>query len=341
MRNLTHVDASVPIPSCGSGAATARPVAILRIALMAAAATLAGCATPAATSAARPPRNPAAERAAAPDPSAMNAFDGRSGRRWSWPALVARIGAADAVFIGEQHDDAGAHKFQAAVTDAMCAARPGAALSMEMLERDDQYATDGFLAGSLTLDEFVDRTGVRNWAGNGTWIAWYQPVVDVARTRGSPVVAANAPRRFVSQARTGGYAPLAELPPEDRALFDVPDGLPRDAYRERLADLMREARAGTEDPPPTDDEIDAFQRAQLVWDATMAASAAASLDRAPAVVHLAGAFHIGRGGATVTEFRRRRPDARTLTIVCVDAASGSLREEDRGLADVVVYTRGP
>jgi len=104
---------------------------------------------------------------------------------------------------------------------------------------------------------------------------------------------------------------------------------------------MRDARSGTDDPPPTDDEIDAFQRAQLVWDATMAASVAASLERSPAVVHLAGSFHIGRDGATVTEFRRRRPDARTLTIVCVDAASDSLREEDRGLADVVVYTRLP
>ncbi len=271
----------------------------------------------------------------------MHAFDGRSGRRWGWPALVARIGAADAVFIGEQHDDAGAHKFQAAVAEAMCAARPGAALSMEMLERDDQYATDRFLAGTITLDEFVDGAGVRNWAGSGTWMPWYQPVVDVARTRGAPLVAANAPRRFVSQARTAGYAPLAELPPEDRALFDLPESLPRDAYRERLADLMRDARSGTDNPPPTDDEIDAFQRAQLVWDATMAASVAASLERSPAVVHLAGSFHISRDGATVTEFRRRRPDARTLTIVCVDAASDSLREEDRGLADVVVYTRLP
>jgi len=271
----------------------------------------------------------------------MPAFDGRSGRRWSWPALLARIGAAEAVFIGEQHDDAGAHKFQAAVTDAMCTARPGATLSMEMLERDDQYATDGYLAGTLTLEEFVDRAGVRNWAGAGTWIAWYQPVVDAARACGSPVVAANAPRRFVSQARTGGYAPLVELPAEDRALFDVPDDLPRDAYRERLADLMREARAGTDDPPPTDEEIDAFQRAQLVWDATMAASVSSALESSPAVVHLAGAFHIGRDGATVTEFRRRRPGARTLTIVCVDAASDLLRDEDRGLADVVVYTRGP
>ena len=222
MRNLTRVDASLPLPSCGTGARAARHLGIVRIALVAAAATLAGCATPAATTAARPLRNPAAEIAAAPDPSAMPAFDGRSGRRWSWPALVARIGAAEAVFIGEQHDDAGAHKFQAAVTDAMCTARPGATLSMEMLERDDQYATDGYLAGTLTLEEFVDRAGVRNWAGAGTWIAWYQPVVDAARACGSPVVAANAPRRFVSQARTGGYAPLVELPAEDRALFDVP-----------------------------------------------------------------------------------------------------------------------
>jgi uncharacterized iron-regulated protein len=309
-------------------------------ALATAVAALAGCVAPPATATRTPARDPAAEIAAAPDPESLPAFDGRSGRRWSWPALAARIGAADAVFIGEQHDDASAHKFQAAVADAMCAARPGAAISLEMLERDDQYAVDEFLAGTLATDEFVDRAGVRNWAGAGTWMPWYQPVVDVARARRAPVVAANAPRRFVRQARVSGYAPLAELPPEDRVLFDVPESLPRDAYRQRLADLMRDAREGSDEPPPTDEEIDAFQRAQLVWDATMAASAARALDSAPAVVHLAGAFHIGRDGATVTEFVRRRPDARILTIVCVDAASCALRDEDVGLADVVVYTRG-
>jgi uncharacterized iron-regulated protein len=312
----------------------------VRTALAAALAALAGCAAPSATVTRPPARNPAAEIAAAPAPDTMPAFDGRSGRRWSWPALVARIGAADAVFIGEQHDDAGAHKFQSAVADAMCAARPGAAISLEMLERDDQYAVDGFLAGTMTTDEFIDAAGVRNWAGSGTWMPWYQPVIEVARARRSPVVAANAPRRFVSQARTAGYESLDSLPPEERALFDIPESLPRDAYRQRLADLMRDARDGTDDPPPTEEEVDAFQRAQLVWDATMAASAARAIDPSPAVVHLAGAFHIGRDGATVTEFVRRRPGARTLTIVCVDAASAALRPEDVGLADIVVYTRG-
>jgi uncharacterized iron-regulated protein len=312
-----------------------------RITLVAAAAALVGCAAPSATVTRPPAPDPAAQIAAAPDPQSLPAFDGQSGRRWSWPALAARIGAADAVFIGEQHDDASAHKFQAAVADAMCIARPGAAISLEMLERDDQPVVDDFLAGTLATDDFVDRAGVRHWAGTGTWMPWYQPVVDVARTRRVPVVAANAPRRFVRQARASGYAPLAELPPEDRALFDVPESLPRDAYRQRLAQLMRDARDGTDEPAPSEDEIDAFQRAQLVWDATMAASAARALDSAPSVLHLAGAFHIGREGATVTEFRRRRPDARVLTIVCVDAASAALRADDAGLADVVVYTRGP
>jgi uncharacterized iron-regulated protein len=341
VRNRPHDDDTLAVRNQHSSGWSGTCWGVLRAALAGAAAALAGCAAPSSTATRTPVRDPAAEIAAAPDPESLPAFDGRSGRRWSWPALAARIGAADAVFIGEQHDDASAHKFQAAVAEVMCAARPGAAVSFEMLERDDQGAVDAFLAGTLATDEFVDRAGVRNWAGRGTWLPWYQPTVDVARARRSAVVAANAPRRFVSQARTSGYESLASLPPEDRALFDVPESLPRDAYRQRLADLMRDARDGTDEPPPSDEEIDAFQRAQLVWDATMAASAARSLDSAPAVVHLAGAFHIGRNGATVTEFAHRRPDARILTIVCVDAASGALREEDVGLADVVVYTRGP
>lgn len=300
------------------------------------------CAAAAGCTAARPASpvrpDPAAAIAAAPEPHLLPAFDGKTGRPWEWDALIARIGASDAVFIGELHDDAAAHRLQAAVMEAMCVARPGAALSMEMLERDDQPVTDAYLEGSMSRDDFIDGTGVRDWAGKGTWLPWYQPMIEVARSHGSPVIAANAPRRFVARARTEGYGPLEALPPEERALFALPPGLPRDAYRQRLADLMRDARKGSGEPAPADEEVDALQRAQLVWDATMGESAAKALDRAPAVVHMAGAFHVSREGATVTEFRRHRPSARVLTIVCVREPAERLRDEDRGLADVVVYT---
>jgi hypothetical protein len=54
-------------------------------------------------------------------------------------------------------------------------------------------------------------------------------------------------------------------------------------------------------------------------------------------VHVIGRFHTDFDGGTVQMLRRARPRARVLTLTCTRADSTTLRDEDRGIADVVVY----
>jgi hypothetical protein len=55
-------------------------------------------------------------------------------------------------------------------------------------------------------------------------------------------------------------------------------------------------------------------------------------------VHLVGRFHIDFEGGLVTELRRHRPGARILTISMAPLDAMSLRDEDIGRADIIVYT---
>jgi uncharacterized iron-regulated protein len=228
---------------------------------------------------------------------------------------------------------------QEAIAGETIAAWPGSAVSLEMLERDEQPVVDAYLRGEISKDEFVQRTGSADWAAKGTWDGFYQPVVDAARGGRCPVVAANAPRRYVRMARTDGYEALEALPAEERALFSLPRRDPPETYRARFKGFM-ESGGETHD----DAHVDEVMRAQRLWDATMADSivrSRASLPRGAKVVHLVGQFHSEYDGGLVSEIQARDPLAKVLTVTVQKGEARALREEDRGKADVVVYGVAP
>lgn len=280
-------------------------------------------------------------------PRALSMFEGSTGRTLGWADLMSAACWADAVFIGERHDDPVAHAVQLAVFEDLAAGYPGTALALEHLERNEQATVDRYLAGEIGVDEFIDSTASRNWAGKGTWVLFFQPLVDAADEAGSPVVAANAPRDYVRRARTEGYAALEALPPSERALFTVP-ATDRgnllndrwqdrwDAYQQRFRELMGSGEDLAD--PAVRGRLDEVFLSQAMWDGTMGASAADALERgAPKVVLCAGCFHVERDGGTVLQFQARRPRARVLTVTVIDASSNRLRDEDRLAADIVIY----
>jgi len=287
---------------------------------------------------------PADAIAQAPAPQTLAVFDGPSRAQISWDDALRRLEQADAVFVGETHDDASAHRVEHALVDAFLAAHPKAALSLEMLERDEQSAVDSYLAHTTSVDEFMTATNSRNWAGDGTWLPWYQPMIDCARHRGARVVAANAPRKYVSQARLDGYESLAALAAEERALFEIDPDLARDGDWERLRDLMRtmyKERAieeATEPSEPTDDDVDRIHRSQRVWDRTMGTSAARAFNDGWAIIHIAGGFHLQERLGTVAQFARLCPTAKILVISLQPDDAAQLSEEDVHGADIVIHT---
>jgi uncharacterized iron-regulated protein len=296
---------------------------------------------------------------AADNPRALPMFAGLDGRALSWPDVMEAAAWADIIIIGEQHDDGLGHAVELAVVQDVLARSPhDTALSMEMLERDEQPLVDDYLDGVIDQPTFAKLTFSENWAGEGSWSKWYQPMMDAAKDVKAPVVAANAPRRYVRLARSDGYVKLRALPADRRQFFDFPMGTASAEYRRRFEEVMREAseqaKAAAATMPATAPEtaaiaahageitpqrIDAGLRTQLIWDATMASSIVKALRTdSEKVIHIVGQFHCDFEGGTVQQIRKRMPHAKILVISLQRENSSSLLNDDRGRADVVVYT---
>lgn len=269
-------------------------------------------------------------------PRSLAMFQGDSGDPLDWYALSAGIRWADIVVIGEQHDDANAHGVQQAIVEETFTMWPGSAVSLEMLERDEQDVVDAYLRGDISKEDFIVRTNSRDWASKGSWETFYQPVIDSAKKFHAPVIAANAPRNYVRVARTDGYNALTQLPAEEQTLFSIPQRDPPETYRARFKSFMTNDGERTVD----DAQVDEVLRSQRLWDATMADSIVRGYDAAPwggKVVHLVGQFHSENDGGLISEIKARAPFARILTVTVQRGETFILRPEDRGKADVVVY----
>jgi hypothetical protein len=64
----------------------------------------------------------------------------------------------------------------------------------------------------------------------------------------------------------------------------------------------------------------------------------AGMDAMDKVIHFAGHFHIDYKGGTVQEVNRRSPTSRVLTISMQRRGGKTFNQEDRGRADLIIYT---
>ncbi|MSR18625.1 MAG: hypothetical protein EXS00_05575 [Phycisphaerales bacterium] len=274
------------------------------------------------------------------DAHSYTMFDGSTGAPLTWEELERRVLRSDVIFVGELHTDPGAHALQQAIVELVMSAKRGSAVSLEMLERDEQPMVDAWLRRETTTEEFAQATGSLAWSGEGSWMVWYQPMLDSAREAEGTVIAANAPRRLIRRARAEGLAAISMLDERDRALIEIPSAsLANRPYHDRFLQLMTEMADESEGVAPDLLAIDRAFRSQTSWDATMGASVAQAREEgAPSVVHIVGAFHVRFDGGTVSEVKMRRPIDRILVVVAEPSDSTTLRDEDRGAGDIVVYT---
>jgi uncharacterized iron-regulated protein len=276
------------------------------------------------------------------DPATLTLLRG-DGAPATWEEMIRACAGADAVLIGECHGMEVGQAFQAKMFRDLIAAAPRASGALEFIERDEQAALDDYLNGVTTEAEF--RRAARRTESNYT--SGHRAIVEACKQAGRPVSAANASRRYVRLARTQGFERLRELTEEQQRLFTVPEFLPEGRYRTDFFKVMGgEDLLGEEAGDPAKAEADARRRqniedvyrSQSVWDWTMADSVAREIDRGgQPVVLIVGRFHTDHDGGLVQALRHMRPGARIVTISNVNAWSETLREDEQGIADFVVY----
>jgi len=318
-------------------------------------------------------QHPAVDTTAVVEGTDFRVYDGNGGAL-ALSDVIAAMGQAEAVLVGESHDDAIGHRVETRILvrgaqevgglgNGGAPARP-VVLSLEMFERDVQYILDEYLAGLITEDQF--KRSARPWDRYDTD---YRPMVEFARAHEIPVVAANAPRRYVNRVSRLGSESLRSLSGLARSyLPPLPYPGPSAVYTQQwnalMADMMQgmrpaapdsgkaaggeeEAEEQEETPseaPPVHDLGNALQ-AQALWDASMGEAVALQLRMRPGalVVHYAGSFHVEKGTGIPERVLDYRPGTRVLTIVVqpTEDVAGWKPDEHEGLGDFVILTRKP
>jgi uncharacterized iron-regulated protein len=265
-------------------------------------------------------------------------YDTRRGTFADFEMMTADLARADVILIGEQHDDPNTHRLELGLLEGLARRNVSVTLSLEMFERDVQGSVDTYVAGSSAEDEFLKQS--RPWPRYATD---YRPLVEFARTRRWPVVAANVPRRIAADVAKTGKPAVDLLNPTDRTLAAADLQCPHDAYFDRFAEQMggHQSSSGSS----ADTTTERYYWAQCVKDETMAesiASAFTKLEGRPGVVvHVTGSFHSDFGEGTGERVRRRLAGRRVTTVSMMPVENlDSIvpQSSDLKRADYLVYT---
>ena len=271
----------------------------------------------------------------------LRIHDTRAERSVEFGEMADALAGYDVVFVGEMHDDPATHRFELALLEAVAARRGEGMLSLEMFERDAQVPLDEYGVGRMAEDAFL--AAARPWPNYGTD---YRPLVEAARARRWPVVAANVPRPLAASVARGGFAALDTLPPSHGRLYAARRGCaPEGEYFRRFAQTMQGHGGHGGDTTGAGAVIARYYQSQCLKDETMAESIVRARAAWPGriVVHYNGAFHSDRRLGTVERLARRDPSARIAVVSVVPVA----RVEDADAAehaahgDYVVFVPRP
>jgi uncharacterized iron-regulated protein len=256
-------------------------------------------------------------------------FDTRKKGFSDFEVMLADLTRADAVFVGEQHDDPNTHRLELAIVEGLTRRGVPVVVAMEMFERDVQGTVERYASGAITEEQFLKES--RPWPRYATD---YRPIIEFARAHKLPIVASNVPRRIAADVGKKGMSAIDGLG-ADRALAAKELKCPTSgSYYERFVDAM----GGHEGANPN------FYFAQCVKDETMGEAVADAFGKATehvTIVHINGAFHTDFSEGTAESARRRMPGRRiaVVSMLPVDDIDGEKPDDDDlKRADYLVFT---
>jgi uncharacterized iron-regulated protein len=232
-------------------------------------------------------------------------YDTRKQKVISADDIADDMSSADVLFLGEEHDDSTCHVLELALLTKLAAKYPGkTALSMEMFETDCQNVLDEYLEGLIREKNFI--TEARAWHNYKD----YRPLIELAKAQQMPVIAANAPARYVNMVNRMGLTSLQKLSKTAKAwLPPLPIDTMTGAYYEKFVQTMGgHANMGG---------MQLYQ-AQNVWDATMGWSIGqfAKKHRDYKILQINGGFHSEEKLGAAAQLKKYSSKIRILNIAC-------------------------
>ena len=214
---------------------------------------------------------------------------------------------ADVLFFGEEHNDSTCHFLEYSLFKKLSKKYPDkVALSMEMFETDCQNVLNEYLSGLIREKNFI--TEARAWHNYND----YRPLIEWAKANKIPVIAANAPNRYVNMTNRLGLQSLEQLGKIGKSwLPPLPIDTATGAYYDKFLQIMggHAALGG----------MQMFQ-AQNLWDATMGWSIArfAKAHKGYKILQLNGGFHSEEQLGAVAQLKKYARKLRILNIATFD-----------------------
>jgi len=261
-----------------------------------------------------------------------------SGRFVDEATLVAAVTGSDFVALGEVHDNPDHHLLQARLLRALIAAGRRPALAFEMLTTDQQPAVDAALSGAPRDPDALGKAV--NWS-QSRWpdFKYYRPLFAAGLDAGLPIVAANLPRKQMSEIVSKGREGLDE---GLRISLAREEPL-SDATVSSLRDEMKESHCGA----LPDGMVDPMVLGQRARDARMA-ERMVSVGAERGAVLITGSGHARTDRAVPALVAKDAPGRKVVSVAFLEAQSGeddpaTYRDEgEKGPApyDFLVFTPG-
>ena len=215
-------------------------------------------------------------------------------------AIIPRLAEKQVVFVGETHDQFGHHLAQLEIIRGLHAIHDDLVIGMEYFQVPFQQALDAYVAGESTEKELLKQTEYfERWRFD---YRLYRPILRYAREHHIPLIALNIPAEINRQVARSGIESLSAA---QRA--QIPQDIDRsdEAYHERLRAVFETHRERGMAPG----SFDYFVESQLLWDESMAETAAKYLRAHPErrMVILAGSGHLLYGSGIPRRLLRRVP----------------------------------
>jgi len=209
----------------------------------------------------------------------------RDGNTTSFEDMVEEISAAQAIFIGEQHNEPTHHRTQLDVIRTLHKKGRHLAIGLEMFQKENQKSLDDWISGKIPEREFIP-IFLENWG-----FRWelYRNIFLYARENKIPLVGLNVPQEITRKVGKTGFLSLTD---EER--MKLPPGVTCELDQEYMDHLVRIFHY----KGSTDKSFVYFCEAQVLWDQAMAWHLTEYIKNNPerTVIVLAGAIHTWKYG---------------------------------------------
>lgn len=252
----------------------------------------------------------------------------RDGGQISTDELVRQIGNVDVLVFGEEHNDSIGHTLEAEIFNKMLEAYPSTALSMEMFSTDVQLVVDEYLASLITEKNFMKDS--RAWNNYKD----YRPLVELARSRKTALIAANVTTRYSNVVSMKGLESLTNFPKSSRTyLPPLPIDTATGRYHEKfIATLGGHNMGGMK-----------IYQTQNLWDASMAWSIHRYAAKHPGkkIFQVNGRFHSDEKLGLIAQLAKYAPKLKVMNISCFDESNADAADTTKfgQLADFIIITK--